>query len=194
MERVWTTLLKTVILQSQIAILLGAMLFALCLPVEAQQPTKIPRIGYVSGTGSSLRSWAVRRGVAARAARSRLRRGEKLRNRVSRRGGKTGPLPKPGERTRTTQSRCSCRPYFTGNPRSEAGDQNDPHRDGDQYRSSRGRLVDSLARPGGNITGLSTLAQDLSGKRLELLTEVVPRLSRVAVLRDVGQSKFGDCV
>jgi putative tryptophan/tyrosine transport system substrate-binding protein len=48
-----------------------------------------------------------------------------------------------------------------------------------------GKLVDSLARPGGNITGLSTLAQDLSGKRLELLTEVVPRLSRVAVLRDV---------
>jgi putative tryptophan/tyrosine transport system substrate-binding protein len=47
------------------------------------------------------------------------------------------------------------------------------------------KLVDSLARPGGNITGLSTLAQDLSGKRLELLTEVVPRLSRVAVLRDV---------
>ena len=46
-------------------------------------------------------------------------------------------------------------------------------------------LVDSLARPGGNITGLSTLSQDLSGKRLELLTEVVPRLSRVAVLRDV---------
>jgi putative tryptophan/tyrosine transport system substrate-binding protein len=48
-----------------------------------------------------------------------------------------------------------------------------------------GKLVDSLARPGGNITGLSTLAQDLSGKRLELLAEVVPRLSRVAVLRDV---------
>jgi ABC-type uncharacterized transport system substrate-binding protein len=45
-------------------------------------------------------------------------------------------------------------------------------------------LVDSLARPGGNITGLSTLAQDLSGKRLELLMEVVPRLSRVGVLRD----------
>jgi ABC-type uncharacterized transport system substrate-binding protein len=48
-----------------------------------------------------------------------------------------------------------------------------------------GKLVDSLARPGGNITGLSTLAQDLSGKRLELLAEVVSRLSRVAVLRDV---------
>ena len=43
-------------------------------------------------------------------------------------------------------------------------------------------VVASLARPGGNITGLSTLATDISGKRLELLKEIVPRLSRVAVL------------
>ena len=42
-------------------------------------------------------------------------------------------------------------------------------------------FVASLARPGGNITGLSTLSPELSGKRLELLKEVVPRLSRVAV-------------
>jgi len=43
-------------------------------------------------------------------------------------------------------------------------------------------FVISLARPGGNITGLSTLAPEISGKRLELLKEIVPRLSRVAVL------------
>jgi putative tryptophan/tyrosine transport system substrate-binding protein len=43
-------------------------------------------------------------------------------------------------------------------------------------------FVASLARPGGNITGLSTLAPELSGKRLELLKEIVPKLSRVAVL------------
>jgi putative ABC transport system substrate-binding protein len=42
-------------------------------------------------------------------------------------------------------------------------------------------FVASLARPGGNITGLSTLAPELSGKRLELLKEIVPELSRVAV-------------
>ncbi len=42
-------------------------------------------------------------------------------------------------------------------------------------------FVASLARPGGNITGLSTLAPELSGKRLELLKETVPSLSRVAV-------------
>jgi len=43
-------------------------------------------------------------------------------------------------------------------------------------------LVASLARPGGNVTGLSLMAPDLAGKRLELLKEVLPGLSRVAVL------------
>jgi len=43
-------------------------------------------------------------------------------------------------------------------------------------------LVASLARPGGNVTGMSLMAPDLGGKRLELLKDVLPRLSRVAVL------------
>ena len=43
-------------------------------------------------------------------------------------------------------------------------------------------FVASLARPGGNITGLATLAPELSGKRLDLLKETVPKLTRVAVL------------
>jgi len=47
-------------------------------------------------------------------------------------------------------------------------------------------IVDSLARPGGNITGLTRLTRDLSGKRLELLTEAVPGISRVGVLWDAN--------
>ena len=45
-------------------------------------------------------------------------------------------------------------------------------------------FVSSLARPGGNITGLSTLSPEISGKRLEILKEITPGLSRVAVLGD----------
>ncbi|MBI2231696.1 MAG: ABC transporter substrate-binding protein, partial [Deltaproteobacteria bacterium] len=45
-------------------------------------------------------------------------------------------------------------------------------------------LVESLARPGGNVTGLTTLTRELGGKRLELLKEAVPKLARVAVLHD----------
>jgi putative tryptophan/tyrosine transport system substrate-binding protein len=49
-----------------------------------------------------------------------------------------------------------------------------------------GGLVASLARPGGNVTGLSLQSPDLAGKRVELLREVVPWLSRFAILVDVG--------
>ena len=57
-------------------------------------------------------------------------------------------------------------------------------------------FVASLARPGGNITGLSTLSPEISGKQLELLKEIVPRLSRVAVFgtstRRVSAQAFGE--
>jgi putative ABC transport system substrate-binding protein len=44
--------------------------------------------------------------------------------------------------------------------------------------------IQSLARPGGNITGITNLSGDLGGKRLELLKEAVPKLARVAVVYD----------
>jgi putative ABC transport system substrate-binding protein len=47
-------------------------------------------------------------------------------------------------------------------------------------------LVASLARPGGNVTGLSTQATDLTGKRVELLREIVPRLNRFGIIANVG--------
>ena len=55
-------------------------------------------------------------------------------------------------------------------------------------------LVTSLARPGGNITGLTLLAPELSGKRLELLKEVVPNVTRVAFLWNSDQSRSSTAV
>jgi len=52
-------------------------------------------------------------------------------------------------------------------------------------------MVDSLARPGGNVTGLTQLARDLSGKRLELLKEAIPTLSRIGVLTVAGPPPTG---
>jgi ABC-type uncharacterized transport system substrate-binding protein len=47
-------------------------------------------------------------------------------------------------------------------------------------------VVSSLARPGGNVTGLSTIAVELAGKRLELLKEAIPRLARIALLANMS--------
>jgi putative tryptophan/tyrosine transport system substrate-binding protein len=52
-------------------------------------------------------------------------------------------------------------------------------------------IVVSLARPGGNITGLTGLQPELGGKRLELLKEILPKLSRVAVLADPSSQVYG---
>ena len=49
-------------------------------------------------------------------------------------------------------------------------------------------LVDSLAHPGGNITGIATLQRDLSGNRLELVAELVPKLSHIAILWEADES------
>jgi putative tryptophan/tyrosine transport system substrate-binding protein len=47
-------------------------------------------------------------------------------------------------------------------------------------------IVSSLARPGGNVTGLSTIAVELAGKRLELLKEAIPRIARIALLANMS--------
>ena len=51
-------------------------------------------------------------------------------------------------------------------------------------------LAESLARPGGNVTGLSLMANDLSGKRLALFKEAVPKLARVAIVRRSARPVF----
>ena len=64
-----------------------------------------------------------------------------------------------------------------------------------RFRSGRRRLVDSLARPGGNVTGFMIFEYSLSGKWLELLKQIAPSVTRAAVLRDsvnpAGIAQFG---
>jgi putative ABC transport system substrate-binding protein len=159
--------------------MLGAVLFALCFPVRAQQ-SKIPRIGFLGAnfpSTISARTDAFRQGllelgyVEGKNIVIEYRWAEGNFDRLP---GLAGELVRlkvdvivtvgPAD-TRAAKEATTTIPVVMGYD-------NDPVGSG---------FVTSLARPGGNITGLSTLSPELSGKRLELLKEVVPRLSRVAV-------------
>jgi ABC-type uncharacterized transport system substrate-binding protein len=159
-----------------------AVLLAVAVIAEAQQPARIPRIGYVSGTGDLSNQGpyveALRQGlrdlgyiqgkniaIEYRGAEGNLDRIPSLVNELVQLKVDVIVAPIPGA-IRAAKQATNTIPIVivTGI---------DPIASG---------WVASLARPGGNITGVATLAQELNGKRLELLTEVVPRLSRVAVL------------
>jgi putative tryptophan/tyrosine transport system substrate-binding protein len=154
---------------------------------EAQQPAKIPRIGYVSGTGDASNQGpyvdALRQGlrdlgytegknlvIDYRGAEGKLDRIPSLVNDLVQLNVDVLVVPIPSA-IHAAKHATKTIPIVmvTGL---------DPVADG---------LVHTFAHPGGNITGLTTLSAQLSGKRLELLKEVVPRLSRVGVLRDVDE-------
>jgi putative tryptophan/tyrosine transport system substrate-binding protein len=160
---------------------LSAVLFALCFPAEAQQPAKVPRIGFLFGSSPSAmngRIEAFRKGlrelgytegksivIEQRFAEGKLDRFPALAAELVR-------LKIDVIITGTSLATRSAKEATNMIPIVMAQDP-DPVGDG---------FVASLARPGGNITGLSTLAPEISGKRVELLNEIIPRLSGVAVL------------
>ena len=147
------------------------MLFALCGSAEAQQPKKVPRIGYQSAGSSAVREEAFRQGLRelgyveeqnivvewrfAQGKPDQVPRNAaelvRLKVDVIVTGGSTD--------TRAAKEATSTIPVVMTN-------------DGDPVGTG---IVASLARPGGNITGLTTLSAELSGKRLELLKETFPR-------------------
>jgi len=175
-----------------VCLLITALLLAV-LPAEAQQTKKIPGVGYLAGASLSsqlTRNEAFRQGlrelgyVEGKNIVIEWRSAEGKRDRVPALVAELvrlkmdiivtdGPTV-----TRTAKEATSTIPIvMTGV--------------GDAVGSG---LVASLARPGGNVTGLSTLRPEISGKRLELLKEILPRLSRVAVFttsmsQDYAQTK-----
>jgi putative ABC transport system substrate-binding protein len=164
---------------------LGAVLFALYVFAEAQQPLKIPRIGYVSGTGNPSNP-----GPYVEALRQGLRdlgyvEGKNIAIEYRGAEGKLDLIPSLVKELVQLKVDVLVVATLPAILAARQATKTIPIVMVTSTDPIASKLVDSLARPGGNITGLSTLAQDLSGKRLELLTEVVPRLSRVAVLRDV---------
>jgi putative ABC transport system substrate-binding protein len=158
-----------------------ATLLALCFSVEAQQPTKIHRIGWLTAGSLSAtpeRTEAFRQGLRELGYIE----GKNIVIEWRSPDGKPDRMPTlAAELVRlkvdviVTGGSGATRPVKEATstiPIVMAQDQ-DPVRNG---------FVASLARPGGNITGLSRLAPELSGKQVELLKETVPGLSRLAVL------------
>jgi putative tryptophan/tyrosine transport system substrate-binding protein len=160
---------------------LCAMLFALSVSAEAQQPKKIPRIGYLSAVSRSTNATRVE---AFRQGLSELGyvEGKNIVIEWRYAEGKLDRVPAlAAELVRlkvdviVTSGQASTRPANEATSTIPIVMAQDPDPVGAGF-------IGNLARPGGNITGLSSLSPELSGKRLELLKATVPRLSRVAVL------------
>ncbi len=160
---------------------LCVMLIALCVAANAQQAKKIPRIGFLNAlfpTTNPARIEAFRQGlrevgyVEGKNIVIEYRYAERKVDRLPALAAELVGLKvdvivtSASQETRAAKEATNRIPIVMTN-------------EGDPVGTG---FVTSLARPGGNITGLSTLSPELSGKRLELLKEIVPKLSRVAVL------------
>jgi putative tryptophan/tyrosine transport system substrate-binding protein len=168
---------------SVLSILFVVLLLAVAVIADAQQPNKVPRIGYLTPLNpatESTRSEAIRLALRERgyiegqsiAIEYRYAEGKRdrlpelaaelvrLKVDIILTAGGDGPIRAAKNATKTI-------------PIVMTGTGPDPVKAG---------FIESLARPGGNVTGLTNLNRDLGGKRLELFKEAVPKIARVAVL------------
>jgi len=167
------------------SILVAVVLLALGVTAEAQQPKKVARIGYLSSgdpASESARSEAVRLALRElgyiegqnvafeyRYAERKLDRSPELAAELVRLKVDVIVVAGGGGWVRAVKNTTKTIPIVM------VGVGGDPVKEG---------LVESLARPGGNVTGITNLNTELGGKRLELFKEAVPKLARVAVLYD----------
>jgi putative ABC transport system substrate-binding protein len=169
-----------------IVLTLSALFLALSASAQAQQPTKIPRIGFlVAGTAASISSRvdAFRQGLRERGYVEgktivvEYRYGEGKVDRLSEQAAELVQLKVNVIVTAGSQATRPAKEATATIPIVMAQD-NDPVGSG---------FVTSLAKPGGNVTGLANLTTELSGKQVEILREVMPKLARLAVLRDLTE-------
>jgi putative tryptophan/tyrosine transport system substrate-binding protein len=154
----------------------------------AQQPQKIPRIGFLSGRGNPTPTMP---DPNASAFRQGLRdlgyiEGKNILIEYRYAGGKPGSIPSLADELMQLKVDVFVSPHDGAIRTARQATKTIPivmMITGDPVATG---LIDSLARPGGNITGLTRLTRELSGKRLELLKEVVPGVSRVGVLWDTS--------
>ena len=157
-----------------------AILLVLHFPAEAQQPAGIPRIGLLSGASASSDSARVE------ALRQRLRElgyveGKNIAIEIRYVDGKLERMSDLA--AELVQLKVDV--IVTAGPgilAAKKASTTIPIVFGAASDPVRAGIVSSLARPGGNITGLTNMSQDLDGKRLELLKESVPKVARVAFL------------
>jgi putative ABC transport system substrate-binding protein len=169
------------------SILVAAILLAVAVIAHAQQPKKVPRIGYLSGVDPAREST---RSEAFRLALRELgyMEGKNIAIEYRYTEGKRGRLPELAAELARLKVDIIVGPSGSAPIRAAMNATKtipivmmslaaDPVEAG---------FVESLARPGGNVTGLTTLSRELGGKRLELFKEAVPKLARVAVLDDAA--------
>ena len=163
-----------------IGLSLGSILLALGLPAQAQQPSKVARIGYLNPgdpVSRTYRTEAFRQGLKELGYIE----GKNIIIEYRFAEARSERLPELAQ----DLVRLKVDIIFAGgHPATEAAKnatQTIPIVTSSQDPVSSGFVV-GLARPGGNITGLTNLTSELVGKRLELLKEVIPQLFRVAVL------------
>ena len=166
---------------------LSAMLFALCYSASAQQPKKVPRIGYLSSSDAASESTRVEAIRLALRERGYIE-GQNIAIEYRYTEGKRDRAPElAAELVRLkvdiivvaggAQTVRAAKNATKTIPIVMMGAGLDPVEAG---------VVESLARPGGNVTGITNLTGELGGKRLELLKEAVPKVARVAVLYDTA--------
>ena len=160
-----------------------AMLFALCTSVEAQQPKKIPRVGYVSGAGTTAGSPSVE---AFRQGLRDLGYVEGKNIEVEYRYPEGGPERIRSAVDELVQLKVDVLVTTAGVRVAQETTKTIPIVIVSRNDPVAAGVVDSLARPGGNVTGIARMTLELNGKRLELLKETIPRVTRVGVLWDTN--------